>query len=142
MINSQGWGIGTQTPSWEKLYKLRRKGAIIIQSEGGFKIKIYRHRDDERELVTECLLNFPTHIDLGRDAERKVTGQLSVRPKIGRCRPEVEKELIEKIEAQLGDEIGNEIRGGRGIEAIIHRYKHPTGGKMIDDYSWTIEVLK
>lgn len=113
-----------------------------MQSEGRFRIKIYRHHDGEREFVTECLLSLPTHIDLGRDAERKVTGQLSVRPKIDRCRPDVAKEVIEKIEAQLGDEIGNEFRSGRGIEAVIGRYKYPAGGKLVEDYSWIIEVLE
>jgi len=113
-----------------------------MKSEEKFRIIIYRHRDGEGELVTECFLNFPTHIDLGYDAEKKVTGQLSVRPKIDRCKHEVPKEVIEKIEAQLGEEVRNEFRSRRGIKAIIDRYKYPAGGRIIEGYSWTIEVLK
>jgi hypothetical protein len=112
-------------------------------SEKKFRIKIYRHRNDERTLVAECSIDFPTHIDLrGYDAKGNVERQLSIRPKIDRCKPEIGKEVIEKIEAQLGDEVGSELRIGRGIKAIIDRYKRRAGGVLIDDYSWTIEALE
>ena len=57
------------------------------------------------------------------------------------CRPEVAKEVIEKIEAQLGDEFRSD-RGIKPIIEIIDRYKYPAGGKLVEDYSWTIEVLE
>ena len=113
-----------------------------MESEGKFRIKIYRHCDDEREVLAECSVNFP--IKYGTHDAEGMTVRYYGRPKIVNCKPKVRKEVkevIEKIEAQLENEVGNEFRSRRGIGAIIKRYKLPSGGKVVGDYSWTIEVL-
>jgi len=113
-----------------------------MESEEKFRIKIYRHRDGEREVIAECLLNFPPGIDsVTVDAKGKmIGGKLNLLPKITGCKPELSKKevgVVEIIEVQLADEFRSQ-----GKKAIIDRYKYPAGAEIVDDYSWTIETLK
>jgi len=89
-------------------------------------IKIYRYYGNEVTKVADCSL------------------KLTIPPKIDECTGEnFPHDVREKIEARLEDEMKLPPPNG-GVEAILKRYKpitpqRPVGGRMVDDYSWTIE---
>lgn len=88
-----------------------------------YRIKIYRHRDNEESLIVNCSVS------------------LNDPPKIDKCAGEDAwfDEVRERIEKQLE----NDLKHG-GVEAILKHYKprtpqRPVVKPIFDDCSWTIE---
>jgi hypothetical protein len=91
-----------------------------------YQIKIYLHYDNEVRKVADCSI------------------KLTIPPKIEKCTGENFPDNVrEAIEATLESELKHSPPNG-GVEAVVKHYKpltpqHPVGGRIVDDYSWTIE---
>ncbi len=91
-----------------------------------YKIKIYRHYDDEVRKVADCSI------------------KLTIPPKIEKCTGENFPDNVrEHIEATLESELKLPPPSG-GVDAVLKHYKpltpqRPVVSPIVDDYSWTIE---
>jgi len=91
-----------------------------------YRIKIYRHYENEVIQVSECSL------------------KLTIPPRIDKCTGEnFPNDIREIIEARLEKEMKLPHPNG-GVEAILRHYKpltpqRPVVSPIADHYSWTIE---
>lgn len=88
-----------------------------------YRIKIYRHRDNEWEQIMECSVS------------------LTDSPKINK--PAGEDRWFDERRDTIEKQLESDMKAG-GVDTLLRRYKprtpqRPVGPEIFDDFSWTIE---